>query len=377
MKEEMNIDELLNSFLDGEATERERIEVQRLLTHDAEVAKRMRELEKCRMLVSSLPYAEAPAEIMKGIKTSLGKSPVKAPEAVVFEQRRGARHLLIRQVLSVAAMVVLVAVLGVVIYTILVPEVSSKQPIVADNLKLPAKKIEIRSEGTVQPVVTKADSSSRSALASAKRSGEAGSAEQGKPIEAAKEVLVGFSGRLELKTKALIAVDASISRAIEDSGLVQYSVSGRDGKERVYTVAGSRETVNLLLGDLDGIWGKFDSATLVVSAFSETSPLGGEAGEAGERVVVDNVKTGQIAEILKQENSETRIGVAKDIASFNRIGEQLPGTEMFAAIGYKGDDLITIPKPVLTSGERPITKPAGGTEAEQKVLLTIVVASSE
>jgi len=362
MKEEMNIDELLTSFLDGEATERERIEVQRLLTNDAQVAKRMRELEKCRMLVGSLPYAEAPAEIMKGIKTSLGKSPVKAPEAVVFEQRRGARHLLIRQVLSVAAMVVLVAVLAVVIYTILVPEVSSKQPIVADNLKLPAKKIEIRSEGTVQPEVTKADLPSRSA-----------SAEQGKPIspaggqvEAAKEVLVGFSGRLQLKTKALIAVDASISRAIEDSGLVQYSVSGRDGKERVYTVAGSRETVNLLLGDLDGIWGKFDSATLAV-----------EAGEAGERVVVDNVKTGQIAEILKQENSEARIKVAKDIASFNRIGKQLPGTEMFAAIGYKGDDLITIPKPVLTSGERPITKPAGGTEAEQKVLLTIVVASSE
>lgn len=366
MKEEMNIDELLTSFLDGEATERERIEVQRLLTNDAQVAKRVRELEKCRMLVGSLPYAEAPAEIMKGIKTSLGKSPVKAPEAVVFEQRRGARHLLIRQVLSVAAMVVLVAVLAVVIYTILVPEVSSKQPIVADNLKLPAKKIEIRSEGTVQPEVTKADLPSRSALASAKRSGEAGSAERGKPIEAAKEVLVGFSGRLQLKTKALIAVDASISRAIEDSGLVQYSVSGRDGKERVYTVAGSRETVNLLLGDLDGIWGKFDSATLVV-----------EAGEAGERVVVDNVKTGQIAEILKQDNSETRIKVAKDIASFNRIGKQLPGTEMFAAIGYKGDDLITIPKPVLTSGERPITKPAGGTEAEQKVLLTIVVASSE
>ena len=160
MKEELNIDELLNSFLDGEATERERIEVQRLLTHDAQVAKRLRELEKCRMLVGSLPYAEAPAEIMKAIKTSLGKSP-KAREVGVFEQRRGARHLLIRQVLSVAAMVALVAVLGVVIYTILVPEGSSKQPIATDDLKLPAKKIVVKSEGTVQPVVAKADSPSR------------------------------------------------------------------------------------------------------------------------------------------------------------------------------------------------------------------------
>lgn len=45
MKEEMNIDELLTSFLDGEATERERIEVQRLLTNDAQVAKRVRNLK--------------------------------------------------------------------------------------------------------------------------------------------------------------------------------------------------------------------------------------------------------------------------------------------------------------------------------------------
>ncbi len=361
MKEELNIDELLNSFLDGEATERERIEVQRLLTHDAKVAKRMRELEKCRVLVSSLPYAEAPAEVMEGIKTSLGKSP-KAPEVVEFEHRKGARHLMIRQVFSVAAIVALVAVLGVVIYTILGPEGSRKQPMVTEDLKLPVKKIAVEPERTAQPMATKAGSPSRSA-----------SAEREKPIspaggqvEVAKEVLWGFSGRLELKTKALTAVDASISRAIEDCGLVQNGLSRQDEVERVYIVAGSRETVNLLLSDLDSIWGKFDSATLFV-----------EAGRSGERVVVDNVKTSQIAEILKQEGSEACIKVAKDIASFNRIGKQLPGEEMFAAIGNKGDDLITIPKPVLTSRERPITKLVSGTEAEQRVLLTIVVTGSE
>jgi hypothetical protein len=124
--------------------------------------------------------------------------------------------------------------------------------------------------------------------------------------------------------------------------------------------------VNLLLSDLANIWERFDSTRLLV-----------ETGQADEGVVVDNVKTEQIAEIIKQDSPEGRIRVAKDIAAFNRIGEQLPGKEIFAAISYESGDLLTIPKPVLTSSEKPITKPASGAEAEQKVLLTIVVAGSE
>ena len=355
MKEDANIDELLNSFLDGEATERERTEVERLLTHDAEIAKRLAELEKCRMLVGSLPYAEAPAEVLEQIKESVGGMPVRSFETEVFEQHRGARHLLIRQVVSVAAMVALVAVLGVVLYTILGPEGSSERPMVVDDLKLPAKKIEVEPEGAAQRLMAKADSPSRSAPA-----------ERGKLTEEIERFLKGFSGRLELKTRTLIAADASVNRAIEDSGLARYVVSRRDGGQRVYTVVGSREAVNLLLSDLANIWERFDSTRLLV-----------ETGQADEGVVVDNVKTEQIAEIIKQDSPEGRIRAAKDIAAFNRIGEQLPGKEIFAAISYESGDLLTIPKPVLTSSEKPITKPASGAEAEQKVLLTIVVAGSE
>ena len=344
MKQDANIDELLNSFLDGEATERERTEVERLIAHDPEIAKRMVELEKCRMLVSSLPYAEAPAKIVEEVKASVGNVPVRDLEAEAFEQREGARHLLIRQVVSVAAMVALVAVLGVVIYTILGPESFSERPMTADDLKLPAKKIEVEPEGAAQRLAAKAE----------------------KPTEGLDRFLKGFSGRLELKTKTLIAADASVNRAIEDSGLARYVVSRRDGGQRVYTVAGSREAVNLLLSDLANIWERFDSTRLLV-----------ETGQADEGVVVDNVKTEQIAEIIKQDSPEGRIRVAKDIAAFNRIGEQLPGKEIFAAISYESGDLLTIPKPVLTSSEKPITKPASGAEAEQKVLLTIVVTGSE
>lgn len=344
MKEDANIDELLNSFLDGEATERERTEVERLIAHDPEIAKRMVELEKCRMLVSSLPYAEAPAKIVEEVKASVGNMPVRDLEAEAFEQREGARHLLIRQVVSVAAMVALVAVLGVVIYTILGPESFSERPMTADDLKLPAKKIEVEPEGAAQRLMAKAE----------------------KPTEGLERFLKGFSGRLELKTRTLIAADASVNRAIEDSGLARYVVSRRDGGQRVYTVAGSREAVNLLLSDLTNIWERFDSTRLLV-----------ETGQADEGVVVDNVKTEQIAEIIKQDSPEGRIRVAKDIAAFNRIGEQLPGKEIFAAISYESGDLLTIPKPVLTSSEKTGRKLTSRPEDEKKVTLSIVVVGSE
>ena len=71
MKEKPDIDELLNSFIDGELTERHRVEVQRLIKHDPQIAHRMQELQKCKMLVSSLPRADAPVEILARVKASL------------------------------------------------------------------------------------------------------------------------------------------------------------------------------------------------------------------------------------------------------------------------------------------------------------------
>ena len=61
--ENNKIKELLNSYIDGELTEREKTEVLRLVSDDQQVARRLRELQKTQMLVGSLPRAEAPARI--------------------------------------------------------------------------------------------------------------------------------------------------------------------------------------------------------------------------------------------------------------------------------------------------------------------------
>ena len=264
-----DIEELLNSFIDGELTERERTEVQRLISHDEQVAQRLRELQKTQMLVGSLPRAEAPAQIMNGIKASLeadmvSDGPVWSAER--FEKRVGARHLLARKVLAAAAMIGLVAILGMVIYTIVAPDADYR----AD---MPT---------------------------------------------------VAFNGRLELKTNALMEVDAFINRAIEDNGLSDCVSLKSRGNRRVYSITCGREDLNLLLADLANIWERFDSSTLFV-----------EAKPPAEQVVVDGISAEQISK------------------------------------------LITIPKPDLASGVEPNEKPTGKQVPQKQVHLTIVVAGSK
>ncbi len=208
-RENPNIEELLNSFIDGELTEREQTEVKRLISHDAQVAQRLRELQNSKMLVSSLPRAEAPAQILDKVKASLETGTLSGERAWSEERsdrRVGVRHLMFRKVLAAAAMLGLVAILSGVIYTIVAPESDYK----------PA----------VPPVA--------------------------------------FDGRLELKTNTLSTVNAFISKAIEDNELSDsVSLKTRRGKS-VYSITCSREDLNVLLADLTNIWEKCDSTTLFV-----------------------------------------------------------------------------------------------------------------
>jgi len=335
MKENPDIDELLNSFIDGEASAREQTEVHRLLSHDKQVARRLAELQKCKILVDSLPRAEAPAEMTDRIKAALQATAPLAQQPVRFDKREGVRGLLIRRVVAAAAMIGLIAVLATVVYTIVAPETMPEKLIVAKDSRQPAGKVEL--------------------------------AAAGKSTAPAKEPAGGgFNGRLELKTDALIAVNAFINRAIEDNGYCVYSKTQADKGVCVYRLSCSREGVNLLLADLNTIWARFDSASLFV-----------ETGTIGQKIKVDAVSPVQVAEIVTQEVSQKCVEVAKDFAVLNSIAGLLPGKEILAAIDDRGRDLMTIPKPVLTSGEKVTGKPAGAMKDGVEISLTIVVAPSK
>jgi len=114
------------------------------------------------------------------------------------------------------------------------------------------------------------------------------------------------------------------------------------------------------------VWNKLDSATLFV-----------ETGLVGEQVVVDAVAAEQVFEIVNQDSLEQRIEVAKDFGVLNKMAGLLPGKEILAAIDDRGPELITIPKPVLTSSEKALRKAVSQEEDKGEVHMTIVVAGVE
>jgi anti-sigma-K factor RskA len=130
MNGDVNIDELLNGYIDGELTDRNRTEIQRLISHDDQVANRLRQLQKCKTLVTALPPAEVSGRLLERIKTSLEtKTLVGSNEQIEVESRRGAVHLFARRLMTAAALFILLAVLGAVVFTIITPGTPPAAPV--------------------------------------------------------------------------------------------------------------------------------------------------------------------------------------------------------------------------------------------------------
>jgi hypothetical protein len=209
MKEILNMDELLNSFIDGELPARQQTEVQRLVDHDEKIAQRLQQLQKCKMLLSSLPVTEAPPQILENVKASLARKPLLDESALRRTERAGTRHLLGRKLFAAAAMLGLVGILTAVVYTIVAPETVTQGPVAV--------------------------------------------------------VAAPFSGRLELKTNDLPAVVGVINRAIEENiPSDEWIASDQNNVKEPHALICSSESFNLLLAELGNIWDKLDSAHFFV-----------------------------------------------------------------------------------------------------------------
>jgi anti-sigma-K factor RskA len=312
------IDELLNSYIDNELSVEQQAEVERLIDQDTKVAQRLRQFQKCRSLVASMPAAEAPASVLDGVKASLDGILLPSSRQAAYEEHAGKKYLLVRKVLAAAAIIAIAAVLSAVI-----------------NRFVPIRNV------PETPVVVESRKPAASAIAAS-----------------------GFSGRLEFKTSSFAAVDAFIKSAIDDNGLSASISPERRQSRRVYSLSCTKEGLNSLLTNLDDIWSEINSATLFVNT-----------EDFGDQIVVDAVTTKQISEIAAQYSPEKRIELAKDIAVLNSVKQHLPDKEIRLAI-EAGNSALTkewrMLKPVLTS-TRTTTRPAEKAQDKQTVRLTIIL----
>lgn len=305
------IDELLSSYIDDELTAEQKAEVESLIDQDTKIAQRLQLFKKCRLLVGSMPVAEAPSSVLDGVKASLADISLPGEKQPAYQERAGKKYVLVRKVLAAAAIVTVAAVLSAVI----------------------RRSVPLQSTPEVPQTRMVA--------------------------------LSAFSGRLELKTSSLNAVDAFIKSAIDDNGISATINPERRQGRRIYSLSCTRAGLDSLLVELDNIWSKLDSATLFVNT-----------EVFGVQTVVDAITTKQIAEIADQNNAEKRIELAKDFAVLNSIAEQMPDKEIRVAIEAGKPELAEQwqgSKPVLTEPQKIVKKPTDKIQEKQDVHLTIIL----
>ena len=331
------IEELLNGYIDDELSADERSQVERLVSENSGVAQRLHQLEKCKSLVSSLPPAEPPAAVVAGIKELIRSHPIVAAASEANKQQ-GARHLFIRQALAASIIIGLVGIMGAVVYKIVGPE-ETATPIVA-----------MKSAPTIKPVATPVAT---------------------KPQETEKVILVAAAEdatsvgiySLQLQTADFAAVDAYVNKLLEESPWLRYEATKDQPGKSEYKILCSRGGLEAMMNDLATVWSRFDSTTLVV-----------HTDNLGQYVTVTSVKPEQIADIARQNTIDKRVKLAKDFAVINSVSQIMPEEKMLALTDRSLSDLTTIPKPVLTSGDKnAVTAPKGAWDKIQ-VDLNIVVA---
>jgi len=339
--ENENIDELLNGYLDGELSARQQIEVQRLIAHSHQAARRLEQLERCKLLVSSLPPAEPPAGMLEGIKASAENQRTVGEVREPAGGRAGARQLLARRLLAAAAMIGLVAILGAVVYSILAPRPTERT--IAGKL-WDRTAVEKRTAGTAG---TTADS------------GERGGSEAGAAV-------LMFDGRLVVRTADFEAADAYLNRVIKENIRSKYVVEKQPGLTSTYILNCSRDGANEVLAEMEGLWDKFDSAVFSL-----------RTGRFADSVEISGVRARQITALLNQHTANSRIRLAKDFAVMNGVDELVPAREILAQMEPGRGDLLSIPKPVLTSGEKIPKTAVEQEQSEPGVRLTIVLKSAD
>ena len=324
MKADPNIDELLCSFVDGELPPRQQTELQRLIARDPEVSRRLRQLQNCKTLVSALPRAEAPGELLEQIKLAVERRTLLEEQPASGVSTAGVIHLMARRLLATAAMIALLGVLGLVVYQIVAP--------------MP---------GTGVGPVVGIDKPSR--------------------MEPARVVAAdsGLSGRLEIQTATVAQADAVLKRAVEQNGLSALVASDDASGIRTYELVSSRQGVSRLIASLQSAWRSFDGVTLQVEG----------PGQFASPVTVSAVTPEQAVSVVASGNTVASIETARNYAVLNAMASRTPGHEVLEMV--KNDAAIARDLAVFADTVRPtgpteditLTAPQG----KPNVSLTIVL----
>jgi len=338
MKDMEQIEELLNSYIDGELDERKSNEIKRLIDNDKEVFDFYDSLKRYKNLMDAVGQVPSPEGLCDSITKQLERQILLA-DTGIYSHRAGKRHLIVRRFMTVAAIIALAAVLSMIILDIFVPK-SSRDKFFSNAT---------RKQSFKQVLYEKPFPDEKPP-------------QQDKRIIPAKNYDVPLVAVLTLQTESPIEVDWLVAKALTTTGLFNQTVAidRQPGSVR-YVLSCSNESVANLLAELSFVWPQCRSAKLAIGT-----------EQAGKYITINNISAQQAMDVCRADNFSVRLRMAGDLAIINRAAAE--NIEKLYAIDNIDYEKLYSQKPALASTEKAqdVNLPATG---DRNAAITIVVVN--
>ena len=306
-KHKIEIEELLNDQVDGRATDRQEIEFKRLAKHDPTLVGQLEAMRRQKALLNALPLESAPASLAEDISSALERKLILGDAAESERPLTGASHLLLRRILTTAAMLMLpLGLLSFVVYEILKP-------------------------ASVGPAVYV------SASETLAQEGQDNLA----AVTPALDRELPFDGVLTFRTGQQMAVSSYVEKLVFDQGLINFTIPSRTADAAIYQITAPPEKIAMLIDSLGNIWSHCRAVTLSVADRS-----------GGDAIEIPFVQTEQIAVLAAEDNREMLNHLADQYARANENKETLFAKEEASGpqdIGLDGSPRLAMP--ILTGND--------------------------
>ena len=335
MKDIEQIQELLNCYLDDELDERKINEVKRLIDHDDSIRELYESLKKSKILISSIPAASAPGELLDGVRTSLERQMLlEGPSEGSY--KAGRAHLVIRRIMTIAAVLVLITALSFIVFDIFVPPSSRKQMMASFSSKKSKKQILFEKPfADIKPVVDR-------------------------KIVQESSLSVPLIAKLVFNTSAPIMADTIIGKSIMNQNLFACTSSiDRGGDSITYVLDCDKSQIVALMGEMEILWAKCRQVSLSLGT-----------KDFGSYVDIGNLSAADAIEIVNIDDYGRRMRMASDIARINSVSVPDVIGELYADLDVNHD--FEVPKPTLTSVAEPNNSTARASSGNSTLTIVII-----
>ncbi len=304
MNEEHKIDadELISLYLDGQATQRQKTELKRLMVHDAALLDRFKALKRQTAVLNALPVETAPAGLLDEIRSEMERKMILNNFADNTKISAATTHLFARRLMASAAMVLLpLGLLALVVFQIV------KRP----------------SGGLVdyEPI--------------------GGFAAQGDPSAGTDTASVGlvdelpFNGVLVLKTDEYSSVNTTVKQAIDKQGLMAQAFPERTVNVTRFYITAPPKKVAGLMDSLAAVRSQCRGVALQVPG-----------PEDGAMTEIVDPQAKQIAALLFEDSPQLYRRLATRYAEANQKGDSVfaknEGDPELDETGYPAPSIPTL-----------------------------------